>query len=252
MSCLYPILLRRKASGSLVRVPCGKCDACLRRRSNEWGLRCVHELHSRPAIFVTLTYRDPAPASLQVPDLQKYFKRLRKRYDISYLAAGEYGKLKGRAHYHLILYYKAENFDKFKIFVRNSWPFGNVHIGTVSMRSAVYVAKYTSKDFGRQYYIAQSKHPPYICASRGLGLEYARKFIKSWCAHGGINLEGYTYPIPRYYRKQLLTTWESIEYNITQLRRNFGKEEDYADLSRSFEQRQLTAETLRGIKRGNY
>ena len=60
---------------------------------------------------MTLTFNDEnlGDNNLEKSELQKFFKRLRKRHEkdinfkIKYLACGEYGKKRGRKHYHVIL-----------------------------------------------------------------------------------------------------------------------------------------------------
>ena len=97
-----------------VPFPCGKCPPCLRRRVSGWSFRLVKQGEQAcSALFVTLTYDDekvPKTASglmtLQKSDLQKFFKRLRKKTHekISYYAVGEYGDKTQRPHYHIILF----------------------------------------------------------------------------------------------------------------------------------------------------
>ena len=42
--------------------------------------------------------------TLYYPDIQLFLKKLRKKYNIRYFCAGEYGEKTARPHYHLILY----------------------------------------------------------------------------------------------------------------------------------------------------
>ena len=65
MTCLTPLNIGTQS------VACGRCEACLVRRSNEWAFRLFQELEvSKNAYFVTLTYDE-----LNVPraDLKEYY-----------------------------------------------------------------------------------------------------------------------------------------------------------------------------------
>lgn len=113
MPCYFPF----KKKGEDIPLPCGKCPYCLQRRANNWIFRCQQELKvSDSAHFVTLTYEQPPHTlgtgmmTLYKPDLQNFFKRLRKiprEYSskpIRYYAVGEYGSENRRPHYHIILF----------------------------------------------------------------------------------------------------------------------------------------------------
>lgn len=59
ISCLHPRTVYNKYTGQLVSVPCGKCSACLIRRSSLWTARLREESACHPyTMFVTLTYDD--------------------------------------------------------------------------------------------------------------------------------------------------------------------------------------------------
>lgn len=105
-------------------IPCGKCIGCRLDYSKQWAIRLMMELpyHSE-AWFLTLTYSDDelpcvtyvdddgclcSEATLVKADFQKFLKRLRKHFpdsSIHYYAAGEYGSLTKRPHYHAILFF---------------------------------------------------------------------------------------------------------------------------------------------------
>lgn len=113
--------------------PCGKCDSCRVRRNLELVSRLNYEAdcHDSLPLFVTLTYSDdylPSDGVNKV-DVQKFIKRLRNYFpknNIRYFVASEYGKLRGRPHYHLILYglpFFNTNFDITRIsnFISKAW-----------------------------------------------------------------------------------------------------------------------------------
>lgn len=91
-------------------VACRKCWQCKRNRVNDLVGRCIAESrYSAKTYAVTLTYANDAgvnAVTLVYKDVQDFLKRLRKRYNVRYIVAGEYGTAKGRAHWHIILFFK--------------------------------------------------------------------------------------------------------------------------------------------------
>lgn len=164
MACLTPIRIRAKrnmgdyiAVAGYQMVPCGACLQCKRKKVTDWAIRLYEEeKRHHGALFVTLTY---APHSVPItenkrlmsvskPDLQKYFKRLRKLQPdnpIKYYAAAEYGTQTKRPHYHIILYGTIEA-NAVSAWILDGIPLGDVHIGTVTEMSIAYSLKYISKD----------------------------------------------------------------------------------------------------------
>ncbi|QGH73504.1 MAG: replication associated protein [Microviridae sp. ctOsc38] len=176
---------------------CGKCDGCCLDWSASWAVRCIHEasLHENN-IFLTLTYADeflPEGGTLVKADWQKFMKRLRKRYGAGarYFHCGEYGKKKGRPHYHALLF----NFEfddqvkwrktrgGYQTFrspsLEELWPFGHSEIGSVTFDSAAYVARYILKKVrgpeAEAHY--EGRIPEYLTMSRrpGIGKDWIRK-----------------------------------------------------------------------------
>lgn len=118
-----------------------------------------------------------------------------------YFYCGEYGETYGRPHYHCIWFGPELDWQYW-------WPYGNVHVGSVSASSARYVADYTlksykSEDFARL--IGVDLPAPYIRLSKGLG--------KQWCLDHENEIRyrkfrmvadnGALVPVPRYFRKVL-------------------------------------------------
>lgn len=102
-----------------VRVPCGSCIGCRMEYASNWALRLQHEAACWESnLFVTLTYDDdnlPWHRGLELSDLQKFMKRLRKaipghregpngKNQIRFFAAGEYGSETDRPHWHIALF----------------------------------------------------------------------------------------------------------------------------------------------------
>lgn len=117
-----------------VKVPCGKCDLCLKRKINDIFVMSYYEflgckfLRNGSCWFITLTYGDELLPKLpdgtpcfSVYHLQLFLKRLRKLFDfpIRYLLVSEYGGEFGRPHYHGLLFIDKfspciDEIDKFK------------------------------------------------------------------------------------------------------------------------------------------
>lgn len=235
----YPFVFDR---GGAAVIPCGKCIGCKLDRSRDWALRCVHEasLHDRNCL-VTLTYDSaflPPFGTLVRSDLQKFLKRLRKRFGggIKFFACGEYGEAGSRPHYHICLF--GVDFDDKKLwsvrgdvrlFVSESlnklWSvvingkrhsLGFASVGEVNFASAAYVARYTLKKVGVKsstYYTRLvpetgelvSVEPEYVVMSRGgrvgkgIGKAWLDRFVTDVYPHSYVVHQGQKYKPPRYY-----------------------------------------------------
>ncbi|MER9206126.1 hypothetical protein [Mesorhizobium sp. M0771] len=137
---------------------------------------------------MTLTYGGglvPASEVLTYSDVQKYLKRLRKAgHKFRYFAVGEYGSAKGRAHWHLMLFYQSQPPGGY-LHARSDekhWPHGFSQSEVASNASIRYCVKYLYKDLGsdeaKQAKFVLSKNPaigvPYF---RKLGIDYAQQGI---------------------------------------------------------------------------
>lgn len=189
MPCFYPLkAYRSKQAGASivftpshthhirVDLPCSQCRGCRLEKSRQWAMRCQHEasLWERNC-FLTLTYSPedlPEYGKLKKDDLQKFFKKLRKRYcryytdedgnrkcenPIRYYACGEYGDESDRPHYHVILFnfdFEDKEFWKTtatgdRLYISSTlesiWGHGFCVLGDVTFESAAYVARYVMK-----------------------------------------------------------------------------------------------------------
>lgn len=189
MRCMSPLSIPRPNGGGAfdrITVPCGRCVNCLSNRQKMWAFRLEEELKTADnAYFVTLTYADehlPADGNVNIGDVQKFIKRLRKSFSDSekndlelikatlpekpkvsqiaskgpknrfrYFIVSEYGPENNRPHYHGIFFnvpcvYETigNDFINEKLITRilNSWQNGFVHVGTVTPASIMYCAKY--------------------------------------------------------------------------------------------------------------
>lgn len=108
--CLYPFIAPDGTA-----LPCRTCWQCGENRVNDLVGRCMAEQATADQTFsVTLTYAGDTPnaAVLCYRDIQQFLKRFRKAgYSVRYIVAGEYGTIKGRAHWHMVLFLKGKTLD---------------------------------------------------------------------------------------------------------------------------------------------
>lgn len=251
MACDAPVTLRRAFSqdnprGILV-VPCGKCGGCLIARARSMALRAYHELpfHAQ-ASFVTLTY-DPAHLptndgdwpSLQPFDVVLFLKRLRKNLGkkwpkIKTIYAGEYGELRARPHYHLIIFgvdfrdpHPYRRFEsptsRRTVNVLNSvtphdnpgyysssflnwlWGKGDCLIGPVTPETVAYVCRYTIKKQQNKSHLTDTQYPEFIRVSNGIGERFIQKQFNQdrLLHHDTFVVNSQPYHPPRYYSEYL-------------------------------------------------
>lgn len=167
MPCLTPGELKL-SDGRVIAVRCRKCESCRSDRVRDLVGRALAEKEtSVGSSYVTLTYgtsrtidgaKDlPGARVVTYKDAQDWLKRIRKKHKVRYIVAGEYGSLKGRAHFHALLFWK----DKVPNYSRtNNWtedPFwvreidgvkrqiGFTNWKEVDFRACKYVCKYMLK-----------------------------------------------------------------------------------------------------------
>lgn len=203
-----------------VEVPCGRCVGCKIVRARQWALRCVHEasLYDRNC-FLTLTY-EKAPPTLVKPDLQLFFRRMRKTLhkrglEFRYFGVGEYGAQFERPHYHALIF--GYNFEDRKYFkgplkaatyvskeLDDLWGMGFATIGDLNSASAQYVAQYCVKKLtgpiAKEYYGARK--PEFAIMSRrpGIGRGWIDEFGTSVFPRDFVVVEGGArVAVPRFY-----------------------------------------------------
>lgn len=241
MPCFRPIEIGKNGYADLrVKVPCGRCIGCRLGRASMWALRCKHEasLHELN-VFVTLTYDKenlPADGGLVKKHFQDFMKRLRWHHLpalLRFFACGEYGAAKeirdglgnvitdplGRPHYHAILFgidfpdkrpysknnrgdqlFTSETLDKI-------WGFGRCWLGSVTVESAGYVARYVVKkitgDLAEAHYRGRS--PEFALMSRrpGLGAGWYEKYKSDCFPSDFLTHKGKKRPVPKFYTERL-------------------------------------------------
>lgn len=199
-----------------IEVPCGKCLACLSKKSDEWAMRMQQESisynYGMNGAFITLTYNAdnlPDNYSLRKKDLQNFFKRLRKKIGnrkIKYFACGEYGTIGKRPHYHVSLLGLSYYNEKDKQLINSSWQKGYVHIGYVSQESIIYTCKYMQKDNllflnDKQYLAMTKREKPFRVMSKGIGKKYALENFNNIMNNLALPFNGTFLSIPRAYLK---------------------------------------------------
>ncbi len=162
-------------------VACSQCKVCRYKKINEWSLRASKELQKyKQNYFITLTYNEQNVKKILTPDkngeikphtqlvyedFQKFVKRLRKHLKyykllpegekLKYILTSEYGKKKGRIHYHIIfinlplsdIHYwnKAQAVYKSPA-LSSLWGNGYVDIRNANFETIHYCLKYLAKD----------------------------------------------------------------------------------------------------------
>lgn len=102
-------------------IGCRYCSQCIGRSVDDWTGRCIAEsMFAKAPYFLSLTYgRDDEGNEdhirarlLTYSDIQKLMKRFRASgYVPRYFCVGEYGSAKGRAHWHVLIFWK-DNADE--------------------------------------------------------------------------------------------------------------------------------------------
>lgn len=233
-----------------VKIPCGRCIGCRQDRVSDWMVRCVHESKVHESSwFVTLTYDDdhvPHDFSVKLQDVQRFMKRLRKRFGkgVRFLACGEYGERTLRPHYHFLLFnlsfpdlkFYVER-DGYRVFKSDAlaevWPFGLHEIGSVTSESAGYCSQYVQKKRtgpvaddhyfrvspvdGQAYRVA----PEFGTMSRrpGLGYEWFQRFASDVFPCDHVVLNGTPRRTPVFYTKLLS---EPEADRVKRLRKRLG------------------------------
>lgn len=257
----------RKAliESDLRTLPCGGCIGCRIAKAEGWAIRSTHEsvmhefhLPGTPgSSFLTLTFRDgclPSDNSVSKATIQDFVRRLRRLLGstraggpkLRYLACGEYGSKRKRAHYHLLLFghsfpdrvlykvtevghrlYESEVLSK-------AWPFGLAIIGDVSYETARYVGGYVTKKIGGEraesHYTRVSPvdgatyrvEPEFALMSLkpGLGQTFFERFKSDIFPSDQVIMDGRIRKPPRFYEK-LLSETELLELKRVRRRRTF-------------------------------
>lgn len=203
-----------------LKIPCGKCPECLKRKANDWKIRlhyeylfhCKHPLRSGEVLFVTLSispryykriYNDPHKY------LRRFYERYRRRFGVSirHWITTELGKENDRLHFHGILFgFKGYPSSVYRSITKNNrllrqlWKYGNTWIGDQCDDQTIgYIVKYTRKIYKCK---DGSIYRPLISASPGLGKSFLVDFpdvLKKDACQRLMFFGNYRYCVPRYY-----------------------------------------------------
>jgi len=212
MECISPRYLHIRD----IVVPCGRCAFCLATKRSDWVQRLnVEWKKSLASYFVTLTYATPhlkwrsGIPQLNKPDLQKWFKKVRKAgYKIRYFAVGEYGSQTFRPHYHVLLFGSVPE-DA----LRKAWDKGMVHIGQVTQAACGYCCKYVINS--KSWFMKKGRVAPFAVMSRapGIGAQYLTPEMVQWHKNGRKNfmiVDGQKRHLPRYYKSKIFSKIDHV------------------------------------------
>lgn len=213
--CIKTIYLEKRG----IDVPCGRCYECVKRRRNDWYIRCLLESrHRRYTYFGLLTYKEVG-SSLEKRDVQLFLKRLRSYgYQLSYLIAGEYGELRKRPHWHCLFFSDERiNFSH----ISKAWTGG--YEGSSSnvsgwirfepirtARSIRYTVKYLYKYDGTcsKFELMMSKNP----AIGHSFLKNHRFFLERESAT--FSIDGRVTAMPRYFKRKFFDDYPDIKQKV--------------------------------------
>ena len=255
MTCYYPITgmksrtLSKNGKRTLTFDPakgfadmpmtinCGKCIGCKMDYARGWAIRCMHEAeYHAENMYITLTYNNenlPPGGTLALEDFQMFMKRLRHRFEpqqIRFYHSGEYGSKYGRPHYHALIF-GAMFYDLVFLKMVNEiplfkseelellWGNGYASVGSVTMASAAYVARYIMKktypdkrDEGQAHWEKYTSidretgecfplKPEYCTMSLkpGIGAKWFETFKRDVYPSDFITYQGRKYKPPKYY-----------------------------------------------------
>jgi len=217
-----------------VDFPCGQCNPCRINRRRLWALRIYLEsLTTKPALFCTLTYREPGPSQLVPSDVRNFMKRLRRHVEtpIRYFACGEYGENTFRPHYHIALFGLTD-----PSLVGRCWSHGFVDVQEMSFERAMYLSGYVVKKLTSRSAIdavpaLKGKQPEFsrMSLKPGIGALAMEKLLtasyQEMKSNGDVvsclTIRGESLPLGRYLR--------SVLRDLCQLPEDHSKAVAYAD-----------------------
>jgi len=157
--CVSPATMLLQ-SGARLTVPCRRCWQCLSNRKNNYvGRMLCEQATSEWTAAITLTYAPTdsgADKVLNPRHFQFFMRRLREKFahtQLRYFVAGEYGELRGRAHFHVVLYGVGPKpeIPQNQMFHWKFWPHGHCHADNfTNVKAMKYVAKYVVKGTSAQ------------------------------------------------------------------------------------------------------
>lgn len=195
-----------------IEVPCGRCRSCERNRMRSYMIRLLYELQLYPnSLFITLTFDDDNLYKFSDnPNkaVRLFLDRVRKHYgrSIRHWIVPELGTLRGRLHYHGILFNCANLSIGYHLPL--FWKYGYTYVGYANDRTARYITKYVTKSLSNF-----DKFLPRIISSKGIGASFLSSENIEYHSTGGvlrpfINYKGFKIPMPRYYYDKLFDSFD--------------------------------------------
>lgn len=216
LACIAPVFVRKVH----MDLPCGKCYECVKRRRNDWYIRCRYQaMISKYVYFGTLTYSHLVANELRKRDAQLFLKRLRS-YGIrlSYLIVGEYGEKRGRAHWHY-LFFSGEPISVPLVVKAWQGGFGNEpnisgfvkHELIRSKKALRYIVKYLYK-----YMDGEAKFSLLVSKNPAIGKSFVDKNQVYYLSerHARLRFEGSPVAMPRYYKRKIFDDYPDIKEEV--------------------------------------
>lgn len=191
-----------------IKVPCGKCLECKKKKRLSWSLRLMQEVEChKESTFLTLTLDDKYLKEFEKDPkkpLKLYIDRLRKHlgYRPKYFFVNEYGDENDRLHYHGLIFGTSKDKLPFDL-LRGKWNYGISWLGSfANYKTANYITKYLLKYSGDK--------KPFIMCSNGIGESYVtkpralEKHLNNFDYRPFVRCNNAWYPLPKYYADKLL------------------------------------------------
>lgn len=228
-------------------VSCQQCIGCRLERSRQWAVRSVHEAqYHEENYFLTLTFDDvhlPADRSLNTRTLQNFWKKFRKAHPLmrfKYYAAGEYGDLYSRPHYHASTFgldlvdlrpgFKSQTGYQMytSAALERAWGYGNVYVAPLTFETAAYTARYICKkvlgQHAEEHYKKLGIMPERAWISKGLGKQWYEDYADETYRDNYIIARGVPSVPPRAYNR-----WLKADDPDTYNRYQLSTQKSYAD-----------------------
>ncbi|WCK74273.1 hypothetical protein G6L96_025740 (plasmid) [Agrobacterium tumefaciens] len=215
-------------------VACRECWQCRETKVDDWVGRNIAESKTATASHVvTLTYGQDRTtgdidhiraAVLTYSDVQKYLKYLRADgFPVRYFVVGEYGSMKGRAHWHIILYWQGPVPDHQlrENFMEKHWPHGWSYWDKSTPEAVRYACKYLLKDAADE---EQQGWGPMVSKKPPLGHDFFRQLAEEYLEAGlSPQTLNYSFPdvrrVPRTMRakthKQFREASKPVQFRMT-------------------------------------
>jgi len=269
----------KSLDGIKQKLPCGKCIGCRIDSSATWAGRIMNEsqMHA-DSIMATLTYSNenlPDKGCIQYSDMQKFYKRLRKKgYKVRHFTGSEYGDLTGRPHYHAIIFGfwpedaklwgdASGNRHYTSEILTETWGLGHTQFTEVNFETAQYVANYCTKkitgELANDHYMRVDPEtgevywlPPEqgrMSRRPGIGKEWLDKYKSDvfprdeYMPKPGVRIR-----TPKYYTDQLEKTDPALYVEIKNNRKKYAASRAADTTPERLKSRETVAKAKRNLK----